>query len=120
MSVDDFPAFMTVEEVARVLRMKPTGVRHMLRQGRIAGTHIGKRWLIEADEVRRVIREGTKGPIELAGGRKFPRKVEDQDQGEDDQRPVSPDQLALDLARRGSVDQARRDPGRGVQVRIIG
>jgi len=111
-----FPALMTVDEAARVLRLKPAGLRRMLRMGRVKGTYIGRRWVIPADEVRRVIAEGTR-PIELAGGRVHPGRVVEDDQPP----PVDPDQLRLDLARRGGggADQARRDPGRG-GARIIG
>jgi len=114
-----FPALMTVDEAARVLRLKPAGLRRMLRMGRVKGTYIGRKWVIPADEVRRVIAEGTR-PVELAGGRLHPGRVV-ADRDEDDQRPaVDPDQLRLDLARRpGPGDQARRDPVRG-GARIIG
>lgn len=112
-----FPALMTVDEAARVLRLKPAGLRRMLRMGRVKGTYIGRRWVIPADEVRRVIAEGTR-PIELAGGRVHPgRVIEDDD---DQPSPVDPDQLRLDLARRpGPGDRARRDPV-DQRARIIG
>lgn len=121
---DEWPELMTADEVARILRITSGAVRYMLREGQLEGIRIGRRWLIDKREVRRVLDEGKRervvSAVPLAGGRVHPGRVVDggQDQDADDRRPVDPDQLSLSLSRKGSGDQARRDPG--PKVRIIG
>lgn len=116
---DEWPQLMTASEVGRILRITSGAVRYMLREGQVEGIRIGRRWLIDKREVRRLLDEGKRertSDVPLAGGRVHPgRVVEDQDA--DDRRP-DPDQLALQLARKGSWDQRRVDPG--PKVRIIG
>lgn len=74
MREDDWPAMMTVEEVAPRLRMSPAGVRRLVRRGEIKASRVGRRWLISRAEVLRVLAEGTH-PVELAGGRQHPGRA---------------------------------------------
>lgn len=64
---------LTVEEVAEELRMRPQGVRRMIRDGRIRAVRVGKRYLVKREELARILSDGTE-PVTLAGGRVFPRK----------------------------------------------
>ena len=131
--LSDLPKFLTVEEAARVLRVQPETIRRGIRAGRIEAAMIGKGYRITDREIERLAKEGTSPrrqgrkdafkskPVSLAAGRVYPGQGTVEDQNVDQGPAVSPDQLALDLARRGPAgDRARRDPGRGVQVRIIG
>jgi excisionase family DNA binding protein len=75
----------TVDEVAPKLRVSPAGVRKMIIDGRIAAVKIGRRYLVRAAEVERVLREGTSAPmvpskpVGLAGGRTYPGAYPDAD-----------------------------------------
>ncbi len=119
---DEWPQLMTAVEVARILRITSGAVRYMLREGQMEGIRIGRRWLIDKREVRRLLDEGKRervSDVPLAGGRVHPGRVVDgQDQDADDRRQVDPDQLSLSLSRKGSGDQRRVDPG--LKARIIG
>ncbi len=73
---------LTVEEVAPKLRVSAAGVRKMIVDGRIAAVKIGRRYLVRASEVARVLAEGTSPtaqskPVALAGGRTYPGKREE-------------------------------------------
>lgn len=43
-----------VEEVAKLLNLKPTTIRTWLREGNLSGIRKGKRWVIDADALRKV------------------------------------------------------------------
>ncbi len=40
------PDLLVIEDLARVLRITPAGVRAALRAGRLPGRRIGKRWFV--------------------------------------------------------------------------
>ncbi|GFP21049.1 hypothetical protein HKBW3S06_00275 [Candidatus Hakubella thermalkaliphila] len=43
---EQYPKLYTVEEVAQLLRMSPSGLRGMIREGKIHAIKAGKRYLI--------------------------------------------------------------------------
>lgn len=43
---EQYPKLYTVEEVAQLLRMSPSGLRGMIREGKIHAMKAGKRYLI--------------------------------------------------------------------------
>lgn len=47
---------MTVEEVADLLRMHLDSVRRLLRQGRLPGVRLGKRWWIRRADLEALLR----------------------------------------------------------------
>jgi excisionase family DNA binding protein len=46
---------MSIDEVARVLRISPRGVYRLMRRGQLESLKVGGRTLLEPDEVRRFI-----------------------------------------------------------------
>jgi len=44
--IEQYPKLYTVEEVAQLLRMSPSGLRGMIREGKIHAIKAGKRYLI--------------------------------------------------------------------------
>lgn len=46
-----WPALLTVGEAAHVLSLHPETVRIMLREGRMAGVHIGRSWYIRKSDL---------------------------------------------------------------------
>lgn len=117
---DDWPDMMTIEEAAPRLRLTPAGLRRMVRNGVVAGTRVGKRWLISKDEVKRVLREGTK-PIELAGGREHPRVAPEREQREPDEDEDDAEMRAAPPGERRYVVFAEPAPPRVVGgYRLIG
>lgn len=49
------PEYSTVDEVAIRLRHSTAYVRRLLRERRIVGTRLGRKWLIESTEVNRLL-----------------------------------------------------------------
>ncbi len=47
------PQLMSVVEAAELLKLHPTRVRLLCRQGRIRGTRVGNAWVITDKEVKR-------------------------------------------------------------------
>ena len=52
----------TIKEITGILKMDPSNIRKYLRQGKIKGVKIGKKWLITEEELKRVLREGVREP----------------------------------------------------------
>jgi excisionase family DNA binding protein len=53
-------AFLTVAEVANLLRIAPVTVRRLARKGQIPGTlRIGDRWLFSVEELERWVKTTT-------------------------------------------------------------
>lgn len=53
MSLNNFDLeYLTAREVARILRCKPETVQAYVRDGRLAGTKVGRSWLISRAAVR--------------------------------------------------------------------
>lgn len=51
------PRFGTVQEVAPLLHMHEKTVERKLRAGELPGRKLGKRWLVNLDELRRLLGE---------------------------------------------------------------
>lgn len=116
---DDLPALMEVEDVATYLHSAPETVRRMLREGRLVGVRVGRKWLVSKDELRAYIErqtgavvrrprpkseEGGSGPVGLAGGRQHPARAA----GLGDEEPDAEEQAAPPRTpRRASFDGAR-------------
>jgi excisionase family DNA binding protein len=66
--------FMSVEECARVVRVEPAQFRRWVKDGKVPGVKIGKRWLIRTVDFRAWLDERGKRaePVALAGGRVYP------------------------------------------------
>ena len=65
--------FMSVEECARVVRVEPAQFRRWVKDGKVPGVKIGKRWLIRTVDFRAWLDErGKPKPVALAGGRVHP------------------------------------------------
>ena len=52
----------SVEEAAEALALSPWTVRLYVRQGKIRPVRIGRRVLIEPQEIRRIVEEGRNNP----------------------------------------------------------
>lgn len=68
------PEFMTVPEVAEVLRMGAQGVRRAIRAGRLPARKVGRGYLITSEDLRAYLDSlpttpVDAAPVELAGGR---------------------------------------------------
>lgn len=59
--VREMPIFLTVDQVAEILRLRPQTVRHMLSAGQIAGVRVGGgkarlgRWRIPRKVIERML-----------------------------------------------------------------
>lgn len=71
---DEWPALLTVAEVAQILRVAPVTVRRMILSGELPGVKIGNQWRVRADDLRRLMQPK---PVELAGGRIHPGAAPD-------------------------------------------
>lgn len=47
-----------VEQIAKLLNLKPTTIRTWLREGNLEGKRVGKSWVIEADALREIFPQG--------------------------------------------------------------
>ncbi len=54
------PQLYTIPETARTLRLGESTVKTWLSQGKIGHVKVGRRTLITAEEIQRVVAEGTK------------------------------------------------------------
>ena len=52
----------TIKEITGILKMDPSNIRRYLREGKIKGVKIGKKWLITEEELKRVLSEGVREP----------------------------------------------------------
>lgn len=103
--LSSLPILMTVGEAAKVLRLSQAGMRKLINDGAVHATKIGKRWVINRNEVLRVIEEGTE-PIELAGGRLAPRLTSLSGKDEDEAPDAEEQAAAPSGGRRASFDGA--------------
>jgi excisionase family DNA binding protein len=62
--------YLTVEEVAALMRCSADTVRRLLKEGRMDGSKVGTQrgWRIHREEAKRVMREGP-GPVRVTIGR---------------------------------------------------
>jgi len=76
----------TVEEVAKLLNLKPTTIRTWIKQKKLKGTKIGKSYRISKDELKKLFPEGLfffpadsfeidKPPVEVLGNEKLHQEL---------------------------------------------
>jgi len=51
---------MDTKEVAGLLKLHPTTVRRLLRERKVPGIKVGKRWRVRAEDLSKFIKEGQK------------------------------------------------------------
>lgn len=61
----EWPTYMTVPEVAEILRVSKMTVYRMVHRGDIEAIRVGRSFRIPAAEVRRVLKDGI--PVTVAG-----------------------------------------------------
>jgi excisionase family DNA binding protein len=55
---DEWPEFLTVQEVARITRLSTETVYRMVRGGTLDASHFGRGIRINADSVRQLLKTG--------------------------------------------------------------
>jgi excisionase family DNA binding protein len=53
----EYPAIMTIEEVAELLKLHPLTVRRLAREGEIPAFKVGRQWRIKTELLDRWIKE---------------------------------------------------------------
>jgi len=58
-AADDYPKIYRVHEVAKLTGLSVSAVYKMIADGRIRAIHLGTRRVVTAEEMRRILTEGT-------------------------------------------------------------